>query len=165
MAAADSSIPRVFHGASAIVISDGSNSVTIIFEGTFTWSATGRTKNEARSRGRHKSTPVVTEGEDGDISISMSGKITSYLGSSNTHLYEALTKTGNAAGWTPTADGNAHTYRIVYTSLNGAAAGGTQTLTFAYCSTDSIDIDTNGDGGHETLEASITDRENLPTPA
>lgn len=166
MAALDSTTEvRVFHGAAAIQLTDGTNTVTVAFQGEMSWERTGRTVSEARDRNRHKSTPVLTEAEDGNISISLSGKITSYLGSSNAHLYEVLTGTGQAASWTPTANGNAHSFRLIYTSLSSAAAGGNQTLTFNYCHCESQSINLNGDGGHEMLDASITDYENDPTIA
>lgn len=165
MAALDSSVPQVYSGAAAVQITDGSNTVTIAFEGSFSWTRTGRQVVEARSRDRHKSTPVIVETGDSDISISMEGNITSFLGSSNTYVYEALTKTGNAAAWTSTGAGNAYTFRLVYTCLSGAAGGGSQTLTFNYCHCDQIAIDPGGDDGKTSFSATITDYENDPTIA
>ena len=165
MAALDSSVPMTHHGASAITITDGVSSVTVMFTGSFSWTQTGRSVVEARDRGRRKSTPVVVETEDNDCSISFSGMITSFLGSANTHIYEALTRSGKAAAWLSTGDGNAHTYRMDVTLLNGDAGGGSQVLTFNPCHTDSLQIDPMGADGLCNFDASITAYVNAPTIA
>jgi hypothetical protein len=165
MAAIDSTVPMTHHGATAITITDGSNTVTIVYTGSFSWTETGRSVTEARDRGRHKSTPVIVETEDNDCAISFTGMITSFLGSSNTHLYEALTRTGNAAAWTSTGVGNAYTYTLTATFLNGEASGGSQTLTFTPCHTDSLALDGMGADGLMQVDATITAYINRPTVA
>jgi hypothetical protein len=165
MPALDSSIPHVWAGAAAITIEgDGaSESTSFIFEGTFTWTQVGRTAVESRKRGRHHETkPVVVETDDGDVAISMSGEITSYLGSSSTYPYEAFTKSGTASSWTSTVDGGAHAVRLVYRSLE-PESGATQTATFNYCHPDSVKIDPKGSDGKAMLEVELTDYENKPT--
>lgn len=169
MAALDSSAPHVFNGAAAISIDDGTTpaalTVDIIFEGSFSWTETGRTVTEARTRGRRKSTPVLIESEDNDIEITLSGKITSYLGDSNTHIYEALTKTGNAASWVKTGAGTAHSYTLTFTALSGSDGSTVQTLTFDPCHTSSLQLNPNGDGGMHEFEATIMCYANRPTVA
>lgn len=169
MAVLDSSAPMTYSGAAALAVNDGTTptalTVSITFEGSFSYTETGRTVTEARSRDRRKSTPVLIEGGDNDIEISLSGMITSYLGDSNTHIYEALTKTGNAASWVKTGAGTAHTYELVFTALSGADGSTTQTLTFPYCHTASLQIDPNGEGNMHAFEATITCYANRPTVA
>lgn len=167
MAALDSTIPQVFKGAAAIRISDGTGTpltVDLIFEGTFSWTQVGRTVNEARSRGRRKSTPVLIEGEDNDMELTLSGKITTYLGNSNTHVREALTQTGTAGSWVKTGAGNAYSFDLKFTSLAGDGSGTTQVLTFSPCVVTSLQTNPDGDSGHE-FEATITCYANRPTIA
>lgn len=169
MAVLDSSEPLVYAGAAAIAINDGTTptalTVSIIFEGTFSWSRTGRTVTEARTRGRRKSTPVLIEGEDNDITISLSGKVTSYLGDSNTHVYEALHRSGNASSWVKTGGGNAHTFELVFTALAPDSGGTTQTLTFPVCSLSSFNGNPDGEGSMHEFEAEIICYANDPTIA
>jgi hypothetical protein len=164
MPALDSSIPHVWAGAAAITIEDdGALSTSFIFEGTFTWTQVGRTVVESRKRGRHHETkPVAVETDDGDVAISMSGEITSYLGSSSTYPYELFTKSGTAASATSTIDGGAHAVRIIYTSLE-PDSGATQRATFKYCHPDSVKIDPQGADGKASMEVELTDYENAPT--
>ena len=167
MAALDSSAPHTFSGATAIRVYDGTAvtplEVNIIFEGSISWTETGRTITEARSRDRRKSTPVLIAGGDTDITISLSGKITSYLGNSNTHIYEALRKRGNASAWVKTGAGTAHSFDIDFTALSGADGSTTQVATFPYCTLNSLQIDPNGDGNMHSFEAEIICHANEPT--
>jgi len=166
MAVLDSSVPQAFHGATAIRVYDGTGTpleVSVKFEGSITWTETGRTVNEALSRDRRKSTPVLMEAGDNDITISISGKITSYLGDSNTHIYEALRRSGNAVVWVKTAAGNAHSFDIDFTSLAGDGSGTNQTGTFPYCHLASLKVDPKGQGAGHEFEAEIICHANQPT--
>lgn len=163
MAVLDSVLVQTPFGASAITVTDGAAaSVTVIYEGAFSWEETGRTVTEALNRDRRGATPNIIETGDNTISITLDGLITSYLGDSNTHIYEALTFTGNASGWTSTSNGSADTYTLAYTSLE-PNSGTTQTLTFPFCHTDSISTDPRGDDGKTSFSASITCYANRPT--
>lgn len=168
MAVLDSSEPMVYSGAAAIQLSDGTGTpltVDIIFEGTFSWTRTGRTITEARTRGRRKATPVLIEGEDNDITISLSGKITSYLGDSNTHIYEALHKDGNASAWVKTGAGNAHSFDLIFTALAPDSGGTTQTLRFSPCTMSSFNGSPDGEGNMHEFEAELVCYANDPTIA
>ena len=163
MPALDPTAPQTYHGAVAVEIYDGStNSISLVFEGSFSWSEVGRAVVEARSRGRHLATPVLVETEDNDCSISLKGLVTSFLGASTVHLYEALTFTGNAAAWVPVGAGNAKSFGIRFTALSGDFGGGQQVLDFFPCHNGSRKIDPAGDRGLCTLEAEITAYMNQP---
>ncbi len=160
----DSAIPQVFSGATAITIegAGAGESISMAFLGEFSWTRTGRVSVEARERSRHVAGgPVVVETEDSDISISLSGHITSYLGDSDVHPYEAFTKTGLAASWTSTVQGGAHGLRLKFRGKN-PATGAEQTLTFRYCVPQSIEINPNGDRGLAQISVELLDYENDP---
>lgn len=168
MAALDSSTPLKRIGTTALLITDGSsspNSISVIFEGSFSATINGRAVVEATSQGRHKTTPVVVETTDGTISLEFDGHITSLKGSSNTHVYEALTNTGTASAWEGTADGDAYTLKLTVTFIETKQSGAaTQTLVFAHCHPDSVQIDAGTEDGVR-FSASFTDFENYPTAA
>jgi len=168
MAALDSSAPHTYSGATALRVYDGTGTpldADIIFEGTFSWTEVGRSVSEARTRDRRKSTPVLIEGGDNDISISMSGKITSYLGDGNTHIYEALRRSGNASAWVKTAAGTAHSFDLDFVALAGSDGTTVQTLTFPYCHLASLKVDPAGEGNMHAFEAEIICHANQPTIA
>ena len=165
MAVLDSSLTQTSHGAAYLTIADGgANTITLKFEGSFSWEETGRSVTEALNRGRHLSTPNVIETGDNNVAVTLDGLITSYLGSSNTHVYEAMKFTGTASSWASTTDGSAKCFRLTYTTIEPNSTT-TQTLTFAYCHLDTISIDPRGDDGKTSFSASITDYENQPTVA
>ena len=146
MAAHDGNgIPKYFRGGGSGKIIDGSgNEVAFEFEQTMlTWEVIGRTKTEARSRGRHESTPVIVENEDSNIALSLDFYITTFSGSSAVSPYEAMTQTGQASAWTSTAAGNAYCFKIEMTFNNTGGGGGSQTVTFDYVSKESISISEN----------------------
>ncbi|MEL6344731.1 MAG: hypothetical protein AAFV53_16560 [Myxococcota bacterium] len=163
MAAIDGLAPFSWPGAGAILIEDGAgNSASGIFEGAFSFEATGRASSEARNRGRHLSIPVEVEGDDGDVSISLSGLLTSMKGINRVHPYEAMTFTQGAAAWVSVGRGNKKMFRLTVTALD-PDSGATQQVRFSFCKLDSISCDFVGESGKATFEASITDRENYPT--
>jgi hypothetical protein len=169
MADLDSSTPLKRIGTTALLIKDGTtptaNSVSVIFEGSFSATVTGRAVVEATSQGRHKTTPVLVETTSGTVALEFDGHITSLKGASNTHIYEALTRTGTAASWVSTGDGDAYTVEIVATFLESKQTGAaTQTLTFAFCHPDSIQIEA-GTEDAVRFSASLTDFEDYPTAA
>lgn len=165
MAAIDSSTtPFKWPGSGNITISDGgANTLNMTLIGSFSYEEPGRTKVEVRERRRHQATPVVLETDDGDVSISISGKVTSLLGSGNVHPYEAFTQSGNASAWTSVGSGDAYQFQIVATATH--PDGSTQTATFAYCTLNSISVNFDGEDGQMTFEATLTDYENAPTIA
>lgn len=168
MAALDKNVPQTYTGAAAIVVKDGSSTpltAGILFEGSFSWTETGRETSEALNRGRRSTSgpPTIIEGDDGTITLSLSGLIQSYLGDSDTHIYEALTRTGNAAAWVRTANGTAHSYDLDYTSLSGDPSGDSQLLNFPYIVTRSLKIDPKGTGNKSRFEAELICHRNRPT--
>lgn len=167
MASLDSSVPFKYSGGGSLKIKDGGgNEITVTFEqGTFTWTRTGRTYTEARSRGRHESTPVVVETTDGNIALAFQCLVTSFKGNANVHPAEALTFTGNAAAWTTTGVGSKKLCEIELTMDSTPDGGGQQVATFAYCACDSVAFDHAGAEGLMQLAASLTDFENDPTIA
>jgi hypothetical protein len=169
MADLDSSVPLKRIGTTALLIEDGTtptaNSVSVIFEGTFSATVTGRAVVEATSQGRHKSTPVLVETTSGTVALTLDGHITSLKGNSNTHIYEALTRTGTASSWATTGDGDAYMLKITATFVQSKqTTPATQTLVFAYCHPDSIQIGAGPDDA-VTFSASFTDYEDYPTAA
>jgi len=107
MAALDSSTPLKRIGTTALTLTDGAGSptsISVIFEGSFSFTTTGRAVIEAMSQGRHKATPVLVETQDQTTSIEFDGYITSFKGSSNSHVYEFLTRTGTASASTFTME-------------------------------------------------------------
>lgn len=165
----DSSTPLKRIGTTALLIEDGTtptaNSISVIFEGSLSATISGRAVVEATSQGRHKATPVVVETTSGTVSLEFDGHITSLKGSSNTHIYEALTKTGTASSWKGTVDGDAYCLKITATFLQTAQASpATQTLVFAHCHPDSVQIDAGTEDGVR-FSASFTDYEDYPTAA
>lgn len=150
----------------SLVISDGAgNSLTLaLLQGSvITWTEPGRTAVEARQQGRHQTTPVVVETDDGNVTGSMQLLVSSWKGSSNTHPYEFLTKTGNASGYTSRGVGGAWIYRLVATFDSTVDGGGAQTATFGYVHTDSIDGDPAGVDGLTAITVNFTDYESRPT--
>lgn len=169
MADLDSATPLKPQSGTAVVINDGTSpsalTLTAIFQGNFNWTVNGKPGVESLNQNTHKSTPVVTEVGDTTVSLTMEGTITSLKGSSNTHVYEALTRTGNASAWVPTNDGDDYCVEIVFTVLESKNSGAaSQTITFAYCKLESIQVTANVDNVL-TFSASFTDYENAPTIA
>ena len=150
----------------SIALSDGTgtpNTITLTLEqgSSITWSETGRTVTEARARGRHQTTPMVVETEDGNVTGSITLIVSSWLGDSNTHPYEAFTFTGNAATWTSVGGGGAPLLKWVATMNSTVDDGGSQAGTFSYVHVDSIDV--GEQEGLYTIQATFTDYENRPT--
>lgn len=168
MAALDSSTPLKRIGTTALTISDGAGSpasISVIFEGSFSFTTNGRAVIEAMSQGRHKATPVLVETQDQTTSIEFDGYVTSFKGSSNSHIYEVLTRTGTAASYVTTADGDGYALKLVVTFLESKASGAaTQTLTFNHCHPDSVQIEA-GTEDAVRFSASFTCYENTPTAA
>lgn len=165
MAAIDSTgTPFKWPGSGDITITDGSaNSLAMSLIGSFSWSQAGRTKVEVMERRRHQGTPVILETDDATCEISISGKITSFSGSSNVHPFEALTQSGNASGWTKVGGGDAYTYQL--TAVATHPDGSTQTLTFTPVATTSLSANLDGEEGQATFEATLTAYMNAPTVA
>ena len=168
MAALDSSTPLKRIGTTALTLTDGAGSptsISVIFEGSFSFTTTGRAVIEAMSQGRHKSTPVLVETQDQTTSLEFDGYVTSFKGSSNSHVYEFLTRTGTASALTTTSDGDGFTLKLVATFLESKASGAaTQTLTFNFAHCDSVQIEAGTEDGVR-FSASFTCYENAPTAA
>ena len=164
MAGIDSSYTTTAHGAAALTIAGASNSITMALEISLSWEESGRTVTEARERDRHLGTPNVIETGDNNMSISIEGHVRSYLGASNVHEYEAMTKTGNAGAWTSTGAGSAYLFTLTVTIIEPDSTA-TQTLTFPYCHLDSWSNDPRGADGKNSFSATITSFANRPTIA
>lgn len=172
MAALDSVIPFPYQKGT-LVIKDGTNptanQITVTYEqGTFSFSAPGRSYSEAMGRGRRSTSaaPVLMDGDDGVVTGQFSFLITSFLGDSNVHPYEAVTFSGNASSWVTTSRGTRKSLELVFTADSSeATGGGTQTLTFKYCVITNPECDMNAVEGKAQLTVSFTDHENLPTAA
>jgi hypothetical protein len=169
MADLDSALPIKRIGTTAILIEDATAGTTLkasgVFEGSYSWTITGRTVVEATSQGRHKSVPALVETTDSTVSLEIEGKITSFKGNSNIHIYELLTQSGTAAAVVTTADGDAQAFKITITVIQAKQASPvTQTIVFAYCIVDSLSIEAGADDSI-SFKASFTDYENYPTPA
>jgi len=107
----------------------------------------------------------VVETQDQVTTVEFDGYITSFKGSSNTHIYAALTRTGTAASWVTTSDGDGYTVQLTVTYLESKASGAaTQTLTFAFAHPDSVQIEA-GTEDAVRFTASFTNYENYPTAA
>jgi hypothetical protein len=166
MAALDSEIAFPFSEGTG-TISDGStNSITFTWQqGSFTWSQPGRSYTEQKHRGRRPTSgaPVLMETEDAEITGQCSFLITSLLGSTNVHPYEAMTLSGNASSWTTTARGSKKAVRMTLSpSSSSAATGGTQNVAFNYC-VFQVECDMSGAEGLGLVTGSFTDHENKPT--
>lgn len=164
MSAVDTLLPFTFQGAAYLTIEGGGSgqSVNVLFEGSVSASIVGRAVSEARHRGRHASgTPIVIETEDGNISLQISGKATSMLGSSQVSLYGAAKGQGAGAGWSSTGRGTAKLRKITLTPKE-ADSGSTQSIVFNYCHCDSFDI-TSDDEKFMGFTSSWTDFENYPS--
>lgn len=169
MADLDSTIPLKRIGTTAIVINDGTPSTPLtvsgIYEGGIQFTINGRAVAEARSQGRYKSTPVIVETTDGVSTIELEGMLTSLKGDSNLHLYELLTRTGNGSAAVSTADGDGMCFEIVITFIQAVQSSpATQTLTFAYCHLDTLNITASTEDS-VSFTASFTNYENVPTAA
>lgn len=166
MSALDTTIPPGIYDVTSITVADGSgNSVAVPYIGTISWTTGRGNWVEARNRGRHASTPVAMKTADGDCKISLNGKATSFAGSSNTHILEALQGSGNAAAWTTTGVGTAKMFSIaVIIDTSSATGGGSQTLTWTYCLLDEGGLNVEAsDGDTVTFSASITALQETPT--
>jgi len=169
MADLDSSLPLKRIGTTALAISDNTGgtplSVSGIFEGGISFTIAGRGVVEVTTQGRHTSTPTVVETTDGVSTIEIEGAITSFKGSSNVHMYELLTRTGTAAASVTHGDGDAVLLEIVLTFIQATQSSPpTQTMTFAYCHCDSLEI-TASTEDVVRFKASFTNYENVPTAA
>ncbi len=169
MADLDNGTTPFKHAVLGAVLNDGAGTpatITLLgVQGSVTWTETGRVKKEARDRTRHQATPVIIETEDGNVTGSITLHATSFKGSSNTHPYEFITKTGAGASLTSTATGGAHCVELVLTLNSTVDGGGSQTATFAYCDCSNITVDSTGDEGAFTLSFDFVDYENRPTYA
>lgn len=155
--------PFAFTGTMTYRITDGgANYIDMTLVGSLSWDAPGRTQVEVMERRRHQSTPVTVETDDGNVTLNVSGRITSFLGSSNVHPFEAFTQTGNASGWTSvTGHGYVLEHKVTLTHPSGTQ----QTLTFNYCKRDSLSCNHDGADGLGDFEATFTDMENYPSIA
>ena len=169
MADLDSNLPLKRIGTTALAITGGASSSPVSVSGTFdgniSFTITGRGVVNVMSQGRHKDKPVIVETTDGVTSLEIEGKITSFKGASNTHMYEVLTRSGTAAAAQTTADGDAQCYEIVITFIQSKqATPALQTMTFKYCHVDSLEI-TASTEDTVTFKASITNFQNYPVAA
>lgn len=172
MADLDTSIPHKF-ATSSVVIKDGTtptpNSITMTLkQGTISWTETGREYAEAMEAGRHVSgAPVLQETNDTNVTLNLTGLITSFKGNSNTHPYEAFTFSGNAASWVSTATGSKKSLLIeaTFDSTEDGSTGGSQTVSFAYAVPTSVECDMAAANGLGQLSVTLTDHENAPTSA
>jgi len=167
MATLDSSTPLKHQGATAILVSDGTGTpltASGIFTGKVGWTETGISHVESMTQGRHKSTPVVTQTTDSNCQITLEGEVTTFEGSSATHIVEALQFTGQAAAWVPTGGGDGKTFGLALAFLESKhTTPTTQTLTFAVCTLDSMKIDAGvGDSDVVKFSATITAYTNHP---
>jgi hypothetical protein len=167
MASLDSSTPLKRIGTTALAVADGTtptaNSISVIFEGSISFTVSGASVIEATSQGKHKTTPVVVETQDQVTSIEFDGYITSFKGSSNTHIYEALTRTGTASSWKTTSDGDGYCVKLTVTYLESKATSpSTQEVVFAFAHPDSVQIEA-GTEDAVRFSASFTNYENYPT--
>ena len=164
MADTDLLIPFKYSGSGTVTLVDGAGSpvslVVAFKQGTFTWSQPGRQYVEAMEVGRHASTVTLMETGDQNITGSASCLVTSFLGASNKHPYEFLTKTGECASLTSTAAGDKFAIDI---KLAVSAGGVVQTLTFVKCVIDSVDIDMAGADGLCMLSWNFTSHANVPS--
>lgn len=150
----------------ATLADGGANSLVLtLVQGSITWTEPGRAWTEAKERGRHQSTPVAVETDDGNCSGSCSFLVDSWAGSGSETPYEFLTFTGLAAAFASTAAGGRKAFKLTVTMPSTVDGGGSQTAVFAYCVLDSIDVDDSGTEGLTTLTFSFTDLENRPTYA
>lgn len=166
MSVLDTSIPPGNYDISSVTVTDGSgSSVSVTFRGNISWSYGRGEWVEATNGGHHASTPVAMKVRDGNCKISLSGKPTSFLGSSNTHILEALTRTGNAASWTTTGAGTQHMFSLAVTiDTSAATGGGSQTLTWAYCLLDADGLSVDApEGDLLGFTAAITALQEKPT--
>ena len=157
-----------FKGAvtTATLADGGANTLLLkLVQGSITWTEPGPTYVEAMERGRHQSTPVVVDTDDGNCSGSCQFLVDSWAGSSTATPYEFLTFTGAAAAFATTSAGGRKTFKLTVTMNSTVDGGGSQTAVFAHCVLDSIDVDDAGTDGLTTLTFNWTDLESRPTYA
>lgn len=147
-----------------LVIGDGTNSLTADFvQSDISWTEEGSSYTEAKSRNKHKTTPVLRKTAEGNITGSLSLLITSFRGNTAITPYEVFTRTGLGASWGNTAVGDKKASRLALTLDNTAASGGAQTATFGFVVFTSVKVDPAGGDGLYLLTADFTDHEEAPT--
>lgn len=166
MSASDSTTSFSMIDVSMSLYDGGSNSLAVgLIQSDAKWTIEGEQHTEARVRNKHASTPVIRKTGDGNVTGSLTALVASMKGSAAVTLYEWLTFTGSAAGYTTTAAGDKKALRMVLTGTNPSSGGATQTVTFAYCVFSNVAIDPAGADGLWTLSADFVDYENTPVVA
>lgn len=166
MASSDLAVPLILQDVTSIIVSNATRSVTLTFDQTaISWKEEGRKRIEARTRGRHESTPIVRSADDGNCSFSLKLLVTGFRGSSAATPYEILTYSGLCASDTTAGagDGNLLSFAMAFSA--SGAAGVTQTATFAYCAVSNVSIDPAGADGLFALSCDVLDHENKPAIA
>jgi len=151
----------------SLVISDGSgNTLTVgLIQADGGWTIEGDTYTEGRTRGLHRSTPVVRRTGSGNVTGNVAANVATFRGSTAVTLYDVLRFAGLASSWTTTSAGDRKTLRLVWT-LNASAGGGaTQTATFNYCVIENIVFDPAGSEGLGRISFDWTDLEAVDTIA
>ena len=166
MSASDSVIPLSLIDGSLLLASGGTESVTVPFIQTeWNWTEETAPWTEAKTRALHHSTPVARKVGAGSITGSLMALVATLKGSTAASLYEWLTFTGSASGYTGTALGDKKALRATLTGNASAAGGATQSYIFAYCIFSNVKIEPGGADGLWTISADFTDMEESPTIA
>lgn len=166
MASSDLAVPLVLQDVTSLTATNGSRSVTFTFDQTaVSWSEEGKKRTEARTRGRHESTPMVRKTEDGNCTFSLKLLVTGFRGSTAATPYEILTFTGLCASDTTVGAGDGDLISIAMPFSASGAGGVTQTATFGYCAVSNVKIDPSGEDGKFSLTCDVMDYENHPTIA
>jgi hypothetical protein len=164
MAASDASIPISQIDIASIVISDGSNSLTVSLApaSTLEWTEETTPYVEVMHQGKHVAGgPVLRQTGDSNCTGKLVAYVTSYLGASNETPYEVMTRKGTAASWGTTGVGDKKSSRMVVTET--APSGASQTITFNYVVFTNVQV--GYENGIRIVTADFTDHENTPTVA
>lgn len=164
MSASDSAIPVSAIDIASIVLTDGSNSLTLALapKSTLEWTEETPPYVEVMHQGKHVSgAPVLRKTGDSNVTGKIVAYVTSYLGSSNETPYEVFTGKGTAASWATTGTGDKKSVRMVVTET--VPSGASQTITFGYCVFTNVAVSWQDD--IRVVTADFTDHENTPTVA
>lgn len=164
MAASDNTISFADTDCRVYIEDGGSNSIEINPRlGSIQWAITPPTQVEVMHRGKHQTTPVIRKTTGGSVSVTLRVAVGSFYGSTAATPFEALMGTGTGSGWTTTGAGDGTMRRIRVVSTNPSSGGATQTISFAYCTVDSINVDMGGEEGTTAFDVTLTDHEDAPT--
>jgi len=163
MASFDNAAPHKI-ATETVVLTDGTpNSLTLnLKQGQVTYSITDRAYTEALETGRHESTPVLVETDDGNVTGQFSFLLTSYVGAT-VQPHEMMLFRNGASAYTTTAAGSKKALKMVVTNNSTIDSGGSQSVTFAYCVF--TDVSVGEQDGLLLVTGSFTDHENKPTYA